>query len=218
MHMQMGLVGKKCGMTRIFNEDGSAVPVTVIEVVANKVSQIKTKDSDGYDAVQIAYGSKRASLLNKARSGHLAKAGCEPCSGLLEFRLDSEAVASSKAGDQVKVDIFTEGQFIDVTGVSKGKGFAGGVKRHNFRTQDATHGNSVSHRAPGSTGQCQTPGRVFKGKKMAGHMGAEKVSVQNLKVVKVDSDRQLVLVSGAVPGFNGQFVVIHPAAKKQEKK
>ena len=216
--MQMGLIGKKCGMTRVFNEDGSATPVTVIEVIANKISQVKTQDNDGYDAVQVAYGSKRASLLTKARSGHLAKAGCEPCFGLHEFRVTAEDIAERKAGDEIKIDIMTEGQAVDVSGVSKGKGFAGAVKRHNFKMQDATHGNSVSHRAPGSTGQCQTPGRVFKGKKMAGHMGAEKVSMQNLKVVKVDNERQLVLVSGAVPGFNGQFVVISPAVKKQEKK
>lgn len=215
--MSLGLVGRKCGMTRIFTEDGSAIPVSVIEVMANKVTQIKSKNTEGYSALQVAYGKKRASLLTKARSGHLAKAQCEPCSGMHEFRLAAD-MSDYKLGDTLSLDLFSEGQFIDVTGVSKGKGFAGCVKRHNFSTQDATHGNSVSHRAPGSTGQCQTPGRVRKGKKMAGHMGSQKVTMQNLKVAKIDAERNLILIKGAVPGFVDGFVVICPAIKKQESK
>ena len=209
--MAIGLVGKKCGMTRIFTEDGAAVPVTVIEVDPNRITQVRTVETDGYNAVQVTMGSKKASRVNKAASGHYAKAGVEAGLGLWEFRIDGEA--ELKAGDLIKVDIFEAGQKVDVSGESKGKGFQGAVKRWNFRTQDATHGNSLAHRAPGSIGQCQTPGRVFKGKKMAGHMGAQQVTVQSLEIVRVDSERNLLLIKGAVPGATGADVIVKPAVK-----
>ncbi|MGY0219886.1 50S ribosomal protein L3 [Endozoicomonadaceae bacterium StTr2] len=209
--MAIGLVGKKCGMTRIFTEDGAAVPVTVIEVDPNRVTQVRTVETDGYNAVQVTMGAKKASRVNKAASGHYAKAGVEAGLGLWEFRIEDEA--EHKAGDLIKVDIFEAGQKVDVSGQSKGKGFQGAVKRWNFRTQDATHGNSLSHRAPGSIGQCQTPGRVFKGKKMAGHMGAQQVTVQSLEIVRVDSERNLLLIKGAVPGATGADVIVKPAVK-----
>ena len=209
--MTIGLVGKKCGMTRIFTEDGASVPVTVIEVDPNRVTQVKTLDTDGYTAVQVTAGTKKASRLCKPEAGHFAKAGVEAGTGLWEFRIDAEA--EYKAGDVIGVDLFEQGQKVDVTGQSKGKGFQGGVKRWNFSMQDATHGNSLSHRAPGSIGQCQTPGRVFKGKKMAGHMGAEQVTVQSLEIVRVDGERNLLLVKGAVPGATGADVVVKPAVK-----
>jgi len=209
--MSLGLIGRKAGMTRVFTEDGQSVPVTVVEVLPNRVSQVKTVDTDGYNAVQVTVGSKKASRVSKAQAGHFAKAGVESGSLTKEFRLDAEATLT--AGEEVAVSIFEDGQAIDVTGTSKGKGFQGAIKRHNFSMQDATHGNSLSHRAPGSIGQCQTPGRVWKGKKMAGQMGNEQVTTQSLSVVKVDSDRNLILVKGAVPGAPGGFVVIKPAVK-----
>ncbi|BCE03598.1 50S ribosomal protein L3 [Marinicellulosiphila megalodicopiae] len=209
--MSLGLIGRKAGMTRVFTEDGQSVPVTVVEVLPNRVSQVKTVEVDGYNAVQVTVGSKKASRVTKAQAGHFAKAGVESGSLTKEFRLDAEATL--KAGEEVSVSLFEAGQSIDVTGTSKGKGFQGGIKRHNFSMQDATHGNSLSHRAPGSIGQCQTPGRVWKGKKMAGHMGSEQVTTQSLSVVKVDSERGLILVKGAVPGAPGGFVVINSSVK-----
>ncbi|MDD7804750.1 MAG: 50S ribosomal protein L3 [Endozoicomonas sp. (ex Botrylloides leachii)] len=209
--MTIGLVGKKCGMTRIFTEDGASIPVTVIEVDPNRVSQVKTLETDGYTAVQVTSGTKKSSRINKPKAGHYAKAGVEAGQGLWEFRVD--AGAEYKLGDAIGVDIFEQGQKVDVTGQSKGKGFQGAVKRWNFRTQDATHGNSLSHRAPGSIGQCQTPGRVFKGKKMAGHMGAVKTTVQSLEIIRVDVERNLLLIKGAVPGASGADVVVKPAIK-----
>ena len=209
--MTIGVVGRKVGMTRVFTDDGASLPVTVIEIEPNRVSQIKTLDTDGYRAVQVTTGSRKASRVTKPAAGHFAKAGVEAGRGLWEFRLaDGEELETA---GEIKVDIFEAGQKVDVSGVSIGKGFAGGVKRHNFRTQDATHGNSLSHRAPGSIGQCQTPGRVFKGKRMAGHMGAVKRTAQNLEVVRVDADRNLLLVKGAVPGAKGGNVVVRPAVK-----
>jgi len=211
--MTIGVVGRKVGMTRVFTDDGASLPVTVIEIEPNRVSQIKTLDTDGYRAVQVTTGSRKASRVTKPAAGHFAKASVEAGRGLWEFRLaDGEGEELETAGE-IKVDIFEAGQKVDVSGVSIGKGFAGGVKRHNFRTQDATHGNSLSHRAPGSIGQCQTPGRVFKGKRMAGHMGAAKRTAQNLEVVRVDADRNLLLVKGAVPGAKGGNVVVRPAVK-----
>ena len=211
--MTIGVIGQKRGMTRVFTEDGRAIPVTVIEVAPNRVTQVKTQDTDGYRAIQVTRGSKRASLVNKALAGHFAKTGVESGDGLFEFRLEGDEGNELETGREIKVDIFEDGQIVDVTGVSKGKGFAGVVKRHNFAMQDATHGNSLSHRAPGSIGQCQTPGRVFKGKKMAGHMGDVRCTSQNLEVVRVDSERNLLLIKGAVPGATGGRVVVLPAVK-----
>jgi large subunit ribosomal protein L3 len=211
--MSLGLVGKKCGMTRVFNADGTATPVTVIEVSPNRVTRVKSDVSDGYSALQVTFGGKKSGAVNKAEAGEFAKAGVEAGIGLLEFRLAEGQLGEFKVGDQLTVAMFAEGQFVDVSGVSKGKGYQGTVKRWNFRTQDATHGNSLSHRAPGSIGQRQTPGRVFKGKKMSGHMGADNVTVQSLQVVKVDADRNLILVKGAVPGAAGNKVVVYPAVK-----
>ena len=209
--MAIGLVGRKAGMTRIFENDGSAVPVTVIQVERNVVSQVKTVDRDGYSAIQVAAGSVKPSHVSKPSAGHFAKAGVEGGSLLCEFRLDSES--QYKAGDEITVSIFEAGQKVDVSARSKGKGFAGVVKRWNFAMQDATHGNSISHRAPGSIGQNQSPGRVFKGKKMAGQMGNKNVTVQSLKLVRVDLEKGLLLVKGAVPGATGADVVIKPAVK-----
>jgi len=211
--MTIGVVGRKVGMTRIFTDEGASVPVTVIEVEPNRVTQVKTADTDGYRAVQITTGTKKASRVNKPRAGHYAKAGVEAGRGLWEFRLEDDATDDLAAAAEIKVDIFEAGQKVDVSGTSIGKGFAGGVKRHNFHMQDATHGNSISHRAPGSIGQCQTPGRVFKGKRMAGHMGAVKRTMQNLEIVRVDAERNLLLVKGAVPGAKGGDVVVRPAVK-----
>ncbi len=216
--MSLGLVGRKCGMTRIFSEDGSVSPVTVIEIIPNTVTQVKSQATDGYDAVQVAYGTKRASLINKSRSAHLAAAKCAPAVGLCEFRLSTEDAAAKNQGDKLTADLFSEGQYVDVTGTSKGKGFAGGVKRHNFHMQDATHGNSVSHRAHGSTGQCQTPGRVRKGKRMAGHMGDVRVTTQNLSIVAVDNEKQVIMIKGTVPGCVGGYVMINSAVKKPRSK
>ena len=211
--MAIGLVGRKAGMTRIFTEEGQSIPVTVIEVDGNRITQVRTEDVDGYRAVQVTTGERRASRVSKAAAGHFAKAGVEAGRGLWEFRLDAEEGADLKAGDVLSVEQFEAGQIVDVTGQSKGKGFQGGVKRWNFRMQDATHGNSLSHRAPGSIGQCQTPGRVVKGKKMAGHMGAEQVTVQGLELVRIDAERNLLLVKGAVPGATGADIIVKPAVK-----
>ena len=211
--MTIGVVGRKAGMTRIFTEEGASVPVTVIEIEPNRVTQIKTVESDGYRALQVTAGERRASRLTKPVVGVYTKAGVEPGNGLWEFRLEEGEGAELETGSSINVEIFSEGQKVDVTGTSIGKGFAGVVKRHNFRTQDATHGNSLSHRAPGSIGQNQTPGRVFKGKRMAGHMGNKKRTAQNLEVVKVDADRNLLIVKGAVPGAKGGSVVVRSAVK-----
>ena len=207
--MAIGIVGKKAGMTRIFTEEGQSVAVTVVQVAPNRVTQVKNADSDGYSALQITFGEKKASRVNKAAAGHFAKANVQAGRGLMEFRTE-EALS---VGDELSVAQFEAGQKVDVTGSSKGKGFQGGVKRWNFATQDATHGNSLSHRAPGSIGQCQTPGRVWKGKKMAGHMGAEQVTTQNLEVVRVDAENNLLLIKGAVPGATGSDVIVKPAVK-----
>ena len=210
--MSLGLVGRKVGMTRVFSDDGVSTPVTVIEVEPNRISQIKTVETDGYTAVQVITGSRRANRVTKPMAGHYRKAGVEAGRGAWEFRVDS--VDELELGAEIKVDLFEQGQIVDVAGVSKGKGFQGGVKRHNFTMQDATHGNSISHRSNGSIGQNQTPGRVFKGKKMSGHMGAENCTTQNLVVVRVDTERNLVLIKGAVPGAKSGDVVIRPAVKQ----
>lgn len=211
--MAIGLVGRKAGMTRIFTDEGQSVPVTVIEVEGNRITQKRTEEQDGYAALQVTVGERRASRVSKSAAGHYAKAGVEAGRGLWEFRLENGEGEELNAGDVLDVSLFEAGQKIDVTGQSKGKGFQGGVKRWNFHMQDATHGNSLSHRAPGSIGQCQTPGRVFKGKKMAGHMGAERVTVQSLELVRVDAERNLLLVKGAVPGATGSDVIVKPAVK-----
>ena len=210
--MSLGLVGRKVGMTRVFSDDGVSIPVTVIEVEPNRVAQIKTVESDGYAAIQVVTGTRRASRVTRPMAGHYKRAGVEPGRGAWEFRVDS--VDDIELGSEFKVDVFEQGQIVDVTGISKGKGFQGGVKRHNFRMQDATHGNSLSHRALGSTGQNQTPGRVFKGKKMAGQMGAQRVTTQNLEVVRVDAERNLLLIRGSVPGASSGDVIVRPAVKK----
>ncbi|WP_372747779.1 50S ribosomal protein L3 [Litorivivens sp.] len=209
--MAIGLVGRKSGMTRVFTDDGVSIPVTVIEVSPNRVTRVKDSDSDGYRAIQVTAGTRKASRVKKSQAGEFAKAGVEAGRGFWEFRLEGDEAV--ELGSELTVALFEAGQKVDVTGQSKGKGFQGGVKRWNFRMQDATHGNSLSHRAPGSIGQCQTPGRVFKGKKMAGHMGAERVTVQTLEVVRVDAERNLILVKGAVPGAPGGDVVVRPAVK-----
>lgn len=211
--MSLGLVGKKLGMTRIFDAAGTSTPVTVIEVEANRVVRFKSEDSDGYVSVQITTGAIKANRINKAEAGHFVKNGVEAGRGLWEFRLSTEELSQHQDAKEFNVSLFAEGAMVDVTGTSKGKGFAGSVKRHNFRTQDMTHGNSRSHRVVGSTGQNQTPGRVFKGKKMPGHLGSEQVTTLNLKVVRVDSENGLILVQGAVPGANGSDVVVSPAIK-----
>ena len=207
----IGLIGRKVGMTRVFTEDGVSIPVTVVEVEANRVSQVKTLETDGYAAIQVTAGSKKANRVTKPEAGHFAKAGVEAGRGLWEFRLENGE--EFEVGSELTVELFNETKKVDVTGTSKGKGFQGAVKRWNFRTQDMTHGNSLSHRAPGSIGQCQTPGRVFKGKKMAGHMGAEQVTTQNLEIVRVDAERNLLLIKGAVPGSTGGNVIVKPAVK-----
>ena len=215
--MALGLVGRKAGMTRVFTEDGASVPVTVVQVEPNRVTQVRTPEVDGYQAIQVTVGKRKASRVNKPMAGHFAKAGVEAGRGLWEFRLDDHEGEVPEVGSELKVDLFETGQKVDVSGISKGKGFQGGVKRHNFHMQDATHGNSISHRALGSIGQCQTPGRVFKGKKMAGHMGNERVAVQTLEIVRVDSERGLLLIKGAVPGAPGGDVIVTPAIKLKNK-
>jgi large subunit ribosomal protein L3 len=210
--MAIGLVGRKSGMTRVFTEDGVSIPVTVVEISPNRVTQIKELDSDGYRAIQVTAGSRKASRVNKSLAGHFAKAGVEAGTGLWEFRLEQSDEAP-EVGSELTVERFQAGQMVDVAGRSKGKGFQGGVKRWNFKMQDATHGNSLSHRAPGSIGQNQTPGRVFKGKKMAGHMGARNVTTQGLEIVRVDVERNLLLIKGAVPGAPGGDVIVRPTVK-----
>ena len=211
--MTMGLVGRKCGMTRVFTEDGVSIPVTVIEAQPNRITQVKTVDNDGYSALQVTAGSRKASRVSKSEAGHFAAAYVEAGDLQTEFRLAEGDSAEFEIGSELRVDLFEAGQKVDVIGTSIGKGFAGTVKRHNFQTQDATHGNSLSHRAPGSIGQNQTPGRVFKGKKMSGQMGNVRRTVQNLEVVRVDSERNLLLIKGAVPGHRGGNVIIRPAIK-----
>ena len=209
--MAIGLVGKKAGMTRVFTDEGNSVPVTVIEATPNRITQIKTGDTDGYSAIQVTAGDAKQNRVSKPLAGHYAKANTGAGRGLWEFR--SEELEELAVGGELTVEQFEEGQKIDVRGVSKGKGYAGTIKRWNFRGQDNTHGNSISHRAPGSIGQCQTPGRVFKGKKMSGHMGAARVTTQNLEVVRVDVEKNLLLVKGAVPGPAGGDVFIRPSVK-----
>ncbi len=211
--MTIGVVGRKVGMTRVFTEDGASTPVTVIEVEPNRITQLKSLDTDGYKAVQVTTGSRKASRVTKPLAGHYAKAGTEAGRGLWEFRLAEDEGNDFELKGEIKVDIFEEGQKIDVQGTSQGKGFQGGIKRHNFTMQDATHGNSISHRSNGSIGQNQTPGRVFKGKKMSGHMGAVTRTGVNLEVVRVDVERNLLLVKGAVPGSKGGNVIVKPAVK-----
>jgi len=215
--MTIGIVGRKAGMTRIFTDDGASVPVTVISVDPNRVTQVKSVENDGYRALQVTTGERKASRVTKAMAGHYAKAGTEAGRGLWEFRLGNDEGTEIEVGSEIKVDIFEAGQNVDVIGTSIGKGFAGVIKRYNFAMQDATHGNSISHRAPGSIGQCQTPGRVFKGKKMAGHMGSVQRSAQNLEVVRVDVERNLLLIKGAVPGHQGSDVIVTPAVKTASK-
>ncbi|QHG92438.1 50S ribosomal protein L3 [Coxiella endosymbiont of Amblyomma sculptum] len=210
--MSIGLIGKKCGMTRIFTSGGVAIPVTVVEAVPIRIAQIKTIKTDGYCAVQVAYGHKPSVRVNKAMAGHYAKSGVSGES-THEFRVDANVLVGIKIGDKIGVGVFKEGQTVDVRGLTRGKGFSGTIKRHNFRTQDATHGNSLSHRALGSTGQCQTPGRVWKGKKMSGHMGNVYRTVQNQVLVKIDSERHLLLIKGALPGAPGSKMVILESVK-----
>lgn len=211
--MAIGLVGRKRGMTRVFTEDGQSIPVTVIEVEPNRVTQVKTIDTDGYNAIQVTIGTRRASLVNKALTGHYGKAGVGAGRGLWEFRLNDKDVGSFSVGNELKADVFEAGQSVDVAGVTMGKGYAGTIKRHHFTMGDATHGNSLSHRSPGSIGQRQTPGRVFPGKRMAGHLGNTNVTVPNLKVVRIDTEKNYVLVKGAVPGAKGGDVIITPTSK-----
>jgi len=211
--MSLGLVGRKCGMTRIFTEDGVSTPVTVVEVEPNRVTRVKTAGSDGYSAVQVTCGEKPQSRVNRALAGEYKKAGTGAGRGLWEFRLVGTEEQEFAVGKELTVDLFAAGQMVDVTGTTIGKGFAGTIKRHHFRSQDASHGNSVSHRVPGSIGQCQTPGKVFKGKKMAGHMGDRQRTAQNLEVVRVDLERNLLLLKGAVPGAKGGELIIRPAVK-----
>lgn len=211
--MAIGLIGRKAGMTRVFTDAGKSVPVTVIEVEPNRITQLKTPETDGYRAYQVTVGERRASRVTRPLAGHYARANVAAGRGLWEFRLNEGEGADLGVGGELKVDVFSAGQKVDVTGTSIGKGFAGTIKRHNFRGQRQTHGNSLSHRVPGSIGQNQSPGRVFKGKKMSGHMGAARRSVQNLEVVRVDAERNLLLVKGAVPGSKGGNVIIRPAVK-----
>ena len=218
MSEQLGLLGRKVGMMRIFTDDGDAIPVTVLDVSNNRVTQVKTAESDGYNALQIAFGSRKASRVNKPAAGHLAKAGVEAGQILREFRVTAEAVAQYKAGATLPVTLFAAGQKVDVQGTSIGKGYAGTIKRHNFSSQRASHGNSRSHNVPGSISMAQDPGRVFPGKKMTGHMGDETVTTQNLDIVRVDEARQLLLVRGAVPGAKNGHVVVRPAVKVKIKK
>lgn len=211
--MSIGLIGRKVGMTRIFTEEGGSVPVTVIEATPNRITQLRSADKDGYRALQVTAGTKKANRVNKAEAGHFAKAGVEAGRGLWEFRLDADEGVDLEVGKEITVEIFADANKVDVTGTSKGKGFAGAIKRWNFSSQRMTHGNSLSHRAPGSIGQNQSPGKVFKGKKMAGQMGNKQVTVQSLEVVKVDAENNLILVKGAIPGSTGGDVIVKPAVK-----
>jgi len=215
--MSIGLIGRKCGMTRVFTDDGASVPVTVLEINSNRVVQVKNVDNDGYRAIQVAFGDKKSSKVGKALAGHYAAANVTAGRNLIEFRLDDGEGEDLSAGSELALDVFVEGQVIDASGTSIGKGFQGGIKRHNFGMQDATHGNSISHRSNGSIGMCQTPGRVFKGNKMSGHMGAAKSTVQNLTIHAIDVERNLILVKGSVPGAKGGDVVITPAMKMRNK-
>lgn len=210
--MAIGLVGRKCGMTRVFTEDGASIPVTVIEVEPNRIAQLKNTDKDGYSSIQVTLGARKSSRVTKAEAGHYSKAGVQAGKGLWEFRTDGSDETFA-VGQELTVSLFKAGEYVDVTGQSKGKGFQGTVKRWNFCMQDATHGNSLSHRAPGSIGQRQTPGRVWKGKKMSGHMGAERVTTQNLKIVRVDEANNVILVKGSVSGANGGDVILQPSVK-----
>jgi len=212
-NFKMGIVGRKAGMSRVFTEDGRSIPVTLIEASPNRITQIKTAETDGYTAVQVTSGTKRAFLVTKPLAGHYAKAKVEAGRGLWEFRVEATDLGNYAIGGEIKADIFTVGQIVDVQGVTKGKGFQGTIKRWNFKMGDATHGNSLSHRSPGSIGQRQTPGRVFPGKKMSGHMGAVNQSTQNLEVVKVDAERGLIAIKGAVPGAPGGNVIVRPTTK-----
>ncbi len=211
--MSLGLIGRKVGMTRVFTEDGESIPVTVLEVVPNRVTQIKTPESDGYNGLQVAYGERRASRIGKALTGHYAKAGVAAGAGIKEFPVTADVLANYAVGGNITVEIFQPGQLVDVTGTSIGKGFAGAIKRHNFSSNRASHGNSRSHNVPGSIGMAQDPGRVFPGKRMPGHLGAIKTTVQNLQIVRVDAERNLLLIKGAVPGSKGGDVVVRPAVK-----
>ncbi|MBT4883215.1 MAG: 50S ribosomal protein L3 [Glaciecola sp.] len=211
--MAIGLVGRKVGMTRIFTEDGVSIPVTVIEATPNRVTQLRTEETDGYRALQITAGDKKASRVNKAEAGHFAKAGVEAGSGLWEFRLDGNEGEGIEVGSEITVELFNDVTKVDVAGTSKGKGFQGAIKRWNFSSQRMTHGNSLSHRAPGSIGQNQSPGKVFKGKKMAGQMGNKRVTTMSLELVRVDVENNLLLIKGAVPGATGGDVIIRPAVK-----
>ena len=211
--MAIGLVGRKVGMTRIFTEDGTSIPVTVIEATPNRVTQLRTEETDGYRALQVTAGTKKANRINKAEAGHFAKAGVEAGRTLVEFRLEENEGADIEVGSEIPVEIFNDTKKIDVTGTSKGKGFQGAIKRWNFSSQRMTHGNSLSHRAPGSIGQNQSPGKVFKGKKMAGQLGNKQVTTQSLEVVRVDVENGLILVKGAVPGATGNDVIVKPAVK-----
>ena len=215
--MTLGLIGRKAGMTRVFVDSGESIPVTVIEVLPNRITRVRTAEADGYTAIQVTAGVVKANRLSKAEAGHFAAAGVEPGRGLWEFRAEAADLADLKAGDSITVERFVSGQKIDVTGVSRGKGYQGAIKRWNFSMQDATHGNSRAHRAPGSIGQRQSPGRVFKGKKMAGHMGNVRTTARNLRVIQVDVDRNLLLVKGAIPGCKGGDVLVHLAAVQRGK-
>jgi len=211
--MTIGIVGRKAGMTRIFTEEGTSIPVSVIEVGSNRITQIKTAETDGYQAIQVTAGTKKASRVNKPMAGHFAKAGVEAGRGLWEFRVDGDEATELSVGGEVSIEMFEAGQSVDVTGTTIGKGFQGGIKRHHFTMQDATHGNSISHRSNGSIGMCQTPGRVIKGKKMSGHMGNVQRTIQSLELIRVDVERGLLLVKGSVPGSKGGNVIVKPAVK-----
>jgi large subunit ribosomal protein L3 len=210
--MAIGLIGRKQGMTRVFTDEGVSVPVTVVEITPNRITQVKTDDSDGYSAIQVTTGEKKLSRVTKPMIGHYAASETEAGRGLWEFRIANDEIEKYSVGESITLEILEEGQNLSVTGTSKGKGFAGGVKRHNFQMQDATHGNSISHRAPGSIGQCQTPGRVFKGKKMAGHMGSRRTTVKSISLIKLNKDRNIILVKGPVPGAIGGNVIVRPMA------
>ncbi len=211
--MALGLIGQKRGMTRLFTETGESVPVTVVEVMPNRVTRVKTRDTDGYDAIQITTGDRHRNRISKAEAGEFGKSGVDAGRGLWEFRIDAEQSSDMAAGAEIKADLFEAGQAVDVTGTTIGKGYAGVIKRHNFSMGDATHGNSLSHRVPGSIGQCQTPGRVFKGKRMSGHMGNVQRTIQGLEVVRVDTERNLIMIKGAVPGAKGGDLMIKPSIK-----
>jgi len=216
--MSLGMIGKKAGMTRIFDSSGMSVPVTAISITPNHVSQIKTLENDGYRAIQVSYGEKKETRVNKPITGHYKKVNLKPGEGLVEFRLENEVNQDFKVGDKIDSNMFKEGEHVDITGTTIGKGFQGGVKRHHFKMQDATHGNSLSHRALGSTGQCQDPGRVFKGKKMAGQLGNNKVTIQNLVIVKIIPEENTLLVKGSIPGFDGANVIVRHTKKKYTPK